>query len=314
VQPILPFAPSIVGQAAVPDGSVSMLVKNLGDGALVSYATPVDRSSGDTWAVTDWNRYFDRSGVETQIIPVAGSAPGRNQTYFRTDVSIANSGSATAKGTLRYYQQTPAVALFEKPYSIAPRATFVLEDAVVSYFGAAAPSLGHVVVVPDGEGVDVSSRTYTTVEGTTRTFGTGVPALGRADALRLGQAKAFGGVKDATAATTNAARPGTFRTNVGLVETDGAPATIRVSILLFDGRQLAAGGSTAAKTYTLAPHEFRQLNAIVSEVLGSATRESNFGDLDNVQVKVEVTGGSGAVLAYVSSTDNGSGDTVLRVE
>lgn len=312
--PVFAFAPAIIGQAAVPEGTVSMLVKNLGGGAVVAYATPVDRSSGDTWAITDWNRFFGRSGTEEQIIPVAGSAPGRNNTYFRTDVAIANPGTASAGGTLRYYQQTPAVALYEKPFTVAPRATLVLDDAVVSFFGAAAPSLGHVVVVPEGAAVDVSSRTYTTVQGTTKTFGTGVPALGRADALRLGQAKAFGAVKDSTASTTNAARPGTFRTNVGLVETDGAPVTVRVSVLLFDGRQLAAGGSTGEKSYTLAPHEFRQLNAIVSEILGAATRESSLGELDNVQVKVEVTGGEGAVLAYVSSTDNGSGDTVLRVE
>ncbi len=90
--------------------------------------------------------------------------------------------------------------------------------------------------------------------------------------------------------------------------------TVRVSVLFFDGRQLAAGGAVGAKSYSLAPHEFRQLTAIVSEVLGSAVREANFGDLDNVQVKVEVTGGTGGVLAYASSTDNGTGDTLLRIE
>jgi len=293
------FGTTIIGQAFVPEGSVTALISNKGDGAVVAYATPVDRASGDTWAVADWNRFFGRSGTEEQVIPVAGSAPGRNNTYFRTDISIANPGTASATATLRYYQQIPVVSVVDKPVTVAPSATLSIDDAVGGFFSQAAPSLGHVVLIPSSGSLTMTSRTYTTVQGTPQTFGTGVPVLTRTESLRIGQAKVIGGLKDSTAATTNAARPATFRTNIGLVETEGKSVTARVSVLFFDGKSLVSGGEV--------------LYAIVAEIIGP-TRETDYGDLDNVQVKVEVTGGEGGLMVYASATDNGSGDTVLRVE
>ena len=48
-------------------------------------------------------------------------------------------------------------------------------------------------------------------------------------------------------------------------------------------------------------------------VIGDS-RDTAFGDLSGVQVRVEVVDGDGSVIPYVTSTDNGTGDTVLRTE
>lgn len=312
-QPVSAFGTAIIGQALIPEGAVTARVTNESAGGIVSYATPVDRASGDTWALTDWNRLYDIGDGERQLVPVAGSAPGRNNTYFRTDLALTNGGAAST-ATLRYYQQTPDVRVIERSVEIAQNQTLEFEDVVAGLFAATPPSLGHIELVSGGSGVAMTSRTYTTVAGEARTFGTGVPTLSPAFALRGGQSVVIGGLEDSTAATTNAATPATFRTNVGLVEVDGKPVTVKVSVLLFDGKQLAAGGSTASKTYQLAPREFRQLNAIVSAILGSEARETDFGELKNVQVRVDVVGGEGAAIVYATQTDNGTGDTVLRVQ
>ena len=312
-QSVGPFGLLILGQQFVPEGATTAVVRTLSGGRLVSYATPVDRASGDTWAVTDWSRYYAYPATSAVIVPVAGAAPGRNNTYFTTDVSIANNGTSTVSGTLRYYQQIPNVATFDQRITLPSRQTAVMEDVVTTRFGLSPPSLGHLVFTPDpGAQFTVTSRTYTTIPGDVQTFGTAVPALTMASAIGAGQSKVIGGLKDSTAATTAAGTAASFRTNIGLVEVTGSPVTVRVSVLFADGKQLAAG-TVGAKDYQLVGREFRQLNAIVSEILG-AQRETQFGNLDNVQVKVEVVGGTGRILAYATLTDNGSGDTVLRME
>jgi hypothetical protein len=46
----------------------------------------------------------------------------------------------------------------------------------------------------------------------------------------------------------------------------------------------------------------------------SAEKRSSFGDLWNTQVDVQVLSGSGLVLAFIQSVDNGSGDVLMRID
>jgi Leucine-rich repeat (LRR) protein len=307
------FGTTIIGQALVPEGSVTARVTNTGGGALAAFATPVDRASNDTWVVADWGQVYDFKRIDGQFVAVAGSAPGRNDTYFQTDVAIHALSSGEA--IVRYHQQTPTALAAEASLSFVAGETKIFDDVLVSLFAAPIPSLGSVEVIP-GEGLDLrtTSRTYTTVKGSPATYGTGVPTLGQAAALRAGQSVVFGGLEDSTAVTTENRTPATFRTNIGLVEIDGAPVRVRVAVLLFDGTQLAAGGETAARVVDLAPRQWHQLNAIVGEIVGREAREATCGELRNIQVRVDVVSGDGAVIAYATETDNGTGDTVLRLE
>jgi hypothetical protein len=310
---VAPFGTAILGQALVPEGSVTAIVTNTGAGSIAAFATPVDRASNDTWVVADWSQVYDFEGTETQHVAVAGSAPGRNDTYFQTDLSVFAESSGNA--VLRYYQQSPVTSLLEKNVTLSEGETYVYDDVVSSLFEATVPSLGSIEIAPDPDvDLTVTSRTYTTVWDSLATYGTGVPTLSSSEALRLGQSIVIGGLEDSTATTTDSATPATFRTNVGLVEVGGEAAKVKVSILLFDGKQLAAGGTTASRTYDLTAHQWLQLNAVVGEIVGRETRESLFGELRNVQVRVDVVEGDGSVVVYATTTDNGTGDTVLRVE
>ncbi len=295
----------------VPEGAVRATVLNTSGARLSAYATPVDDLSGDTWALADWGQQFGVSTGATQVIPVAGAAPGANNTYFRTDVSLTNSSAASVSGTLTYYVRGGAP--IAKPVTILAGRTLELKDVATVFFGAP-NSLGFIIfTAAGGSPVSITSRTYTTVQGQQASFGTGVPTLPESFGIRVGESRLFGGLEDSATVTVQRGSPGTFRTNFALIETSGKAATVTASLLFYNGKQLAAGGANGSLTIQLAPYEYKQFNGMVGAVLGSS-RETSYGDLHNVQIKFTVTSGEGRVVTFVTSTDNGTGDTVLRTE
>jgi len=184
---------------------------------------------------------------------------------------------------------------------------------VRDFFGVAGTSVGWIAVDPESGSWQVSSRTYTQQEGDPATFGTGVATLGDSAALTNGEYRVFGGLEDTTIETVSSGRGATFRTNLGLVEVSGNAATVRVTVTFADGNELAAGGADGTLDIAMQPNGFVQLSGLVRSVLGDA-RDTSLGDLSGVQVRVEVLSGDGTVIPYVTSTDNGTGDTVLRTE
>ena len=86
---------------------------------------------------------------------------------------------------------------------------------------------------------------------------------------------------------------------------------MRVTLLLADGKSLA-GGPVASKDYEIQPNQLFRINRITDNILGAS--RADYGDIRNFQLKFEVVSGTGRVAVTVSSTDNGTGDTVLRLD
>jgi hypothetical protein len=310
-QPVGAFAMAPIYDVA-PAGAVAVRITNRGNGKIAAYATPLDEASGDNWALVDWNKQNALSGSEPMLIPVAGAAPGANSTYFRTDVAISNSGTSTATALLRYFTSTGSTS--DQPVTLQQvGATQVFPDIVTNTFHVAAPTLGYIVVTPTTGLIEVTSRTYTTVANDVRTYGTAVPTVALSSGLTMGQSKLFGGLDDSTLEAVNNATPGTFRTNFGFVETSGNAAIVRVTVQFFNGRQLSTAVAQGSRDYTLNPNELRLVPGLLSSVLGDS-RETTFGEMHNVQAKFEVVSGSGRVVPFITTADNGSGDTVYRGE
>jgi hypothetical protein len=303
-------------QDKLPEGAVSVRVTNTSAGRLVAYATPVDRASGDTWAVTDWDLHAALTGREELFVPVVGTISGANDTLFRTDLWVTGKSGGSAQANVDYWERQPsgAMQLFSKPVTAPANGTAVYGNVVSTLFGRPAPSIGYLVIRPSASTpILASTRTYTTDNAPApKTLGTTVPAIARTAGIVRGQSKTIGGLKDTTAATVSARRPGSYRTNIGLVETSGKPARVRLSALFFDGRSLAVGAFVAQREYQLGANEWRQVNLVLTDILGDG--RAAYGDLDNVQIKAEVTDGDGRVTVYATQTDNGTGDTVLRLE
>jgi Leucine-rich repeat (LRR) protein len=293
----------------VPAGAVSAAVINLpsSGGRIVAYATPVDQASGDFWSVVDWSQTLGFPRDVGLVVPVAGSVRGANDTFFRTDASLVNVGSAEARGTLTYVQRDGAT--FERNLTLQPGFAADYDDIVGSLFGIGEGSLGYLTYRPQTGSIAATSRTFATVGQNPGTFGTGVPALAISGALRLGQSKQISGLEVSSLRTIGAAKPGTFRTNVGLVETAGKDAIVRITALYGDSRSLTYGPITSFDV-PVGAHQFIQLTDLSSRLPATARGE----DLRNVALKFTVVSGEGAVVAYASSVDNGSGDSIFRTE
>jgi hypothetical protein len=287
-----PFALNAANNV-VPAGAVAAILTNTGLGKFLAYATPVDEASGDNWSVVDWSKQFGYSGSEAVIIPVAGVVHGANNTFFRTDIAVTNTGSGSGSGTLRFLSRTGDDV--SRPIALGARQSNVIHDVIGTLFGSTADSVGYLLFTPITGTFAITSRTYTTVGGGAATFGTGVPTLAASGALKAGAMQSIGSLEDSAA----------FRTNFGLMEVSGSSVRVRVTL------RVPAIGSTS-KDYTLNPNQFLLLNGIAGEILGAA--RDKLGDLRGLQADFQVLDGNGAVVLFTASVDNGTGDLILRTE
>ncbi len=307
-----PFGLAFV-TGAVPQGAVAAILTNMSTGGatFLAYATPVDQASGDNWAIVDWSRQYGYSGSDAVIIPVAGVLHGANSTFFRTDVAITNSGTGSGAGTLRFYPRGGSPT--DQQITLGSHQTRVLTNVIGSLFNEPDGSVGYLQFTPSSGTFVMTSRTYTTAAGSVATFGTSVPTVPASSASPLGSLRAIGSLQDSSVGSITAQRPATFRTNFGLLETSGNGVTVRVTLRYSypAGVKVTAFGS-AQKDYTLGPNEFRQVNGIANDILGSA--RDALGDLHDLEADFQIVSGSGTVIVYTSSTDNGTGDVILRME
>jgi hypothetical protein len=97
------------------------------------------------------------------------------------------------------------------------------------------------------------------------------------------------------------------------VETAGAPATVRVTVRFPVVSTLATARVAAWKEFPLGAGGFLLASSLVHAVIGDRRNEI-VGDLENVEVDFEVTGGEGEILIFLSSVDNGTGDSIIRTD
>jgi hypothetical protein len=144
-------------------------------------------------------------------------------------------------------------------------------------------------------------------------YGSGLPAVPISAALESGEGKRFAGVEDASITSRSRAVPATFRTNLALVETDGAPATVKVTVqFTFSGGSLVSSSARLSKDYAIGSGQFLLVQDIASDIIGNS--RASLGDLRNITLDVDVSNGSGKVIPFVQAIDNGSGDMMVRVD
>jgi hypothetical protein len=309
---VAPFALAQINNV-VPAGAVSAILTNAptSKGKFLAYATPVDEASGDNWSVVDWSRQFGYSGSEQVIIPVAGVLQGANNTFFRTDLSIMNTTSSAASGTLRFVSRSGEV--IDRTINLGGRQSSNLGNVIGNLFGAASGSVGFMLFTPGSGSFVLTSRTYTTVIGQSATFGSGTPTIASSGTLKAGALRPIASLSDSSTATVTAGTPATFRTNFGLLETSGNGAVVRVTLRYNypSGPKLQAIGS-GSKDFTLNPNQFLLLNGLATQILGSS--RDALGDLRGLEADFQVISGTGSVSVFTSSIDNGTGDSILRID
>ena len=295
---------------AVPAGAVSAVVTNstASLGRVVAYALPTDTVSGDRWVVTDWNKRTASVPQEPLIIPVAGVVRGRNNSDYRTELSMMNTGSALETATLRYFTNG---TMTERTISLGPNQSRVFSDLLRTEFGVTGNSLGYLKFIPSAGGISINARSYHTAGGLT--FSADLPVVPVRDAIHLGEVTHIGELEDAMLTTIIAAQPASMRSNLGLVETDGAAVTVRATLKYTFVTGKGESRGTAVKDFVLEPSGFLFFNNLAREIIGPS-RESAFHDLKDLQLDVQVLEGTGGVIVVTSSVENATNDSIVRVE
>ena len=318
----------------LPGNAVSAVVtnRNASAGRVVAYARLTDLVSGDAWSLIDWNLFSDFTATEDVKIPLVRStsgstSPGRRRAVrrtsssgasvepfaetssTRTEVSILNRNTTPAAGVLRFRSDDGTTA--EKIIEAAPRQTVLISDVVGEFFGR--PNrIGYLEFEPLRGEFALSTRIRET-GAQPGSIGSVLPTIAASAGLRLGQGQTFAGLDDSTLETVNARRPGTFRTDFGIMETFGEPVTVRVTLLYFDGRSLATSRQTRSREFQLAAGQSLLVRNAANAILGPS-REISLGNLHNIQLEFQVIGGDGAAAVFVTTTDNASQDANVRVE
>jgi hypothetical protein len=295
---------------AVPSGAVAAVVTNTSTaGRVQAYGSVIDLRTNDNWTVADWSRVHGYTRNEPVVVPVAGKVRGRNNTDFRSDLALINTGTTSASGTLSY--QPDVGPSRSQVLTLGAGESRILTDVLAAQFNLTAQGVGYLVFTPTNGTFVVSSRTYTQ-SSAGPTLSTGVPALALAGALKPGQVRKISNLEDATFVTVSGAKPGTFRTNFGLLETKGQAAKVRVTLRYTAVQGAASAAGVASQEFSLAPGQFMMWSGITTTILQG--RRGEFGDLRDLQADFELIEGPGEVMVFTTSTDNGTNDTSLRVE
>ena len=235
------------------------------------------------------------------IIPSVGHLAGLGS-QWQSDIRIANITALPKKVQLLFSAgSATSQAVKQTTLSIDAGATTALDDIVRNWFGVGAmtdSSNGVLTVQPlDPAGKPDVSSTKSTV-ASSRTFnasalgtlGQFIPAVPLANFI----SKAPNSASILT--LQQIAQTDTFRTNLGLVEATGKPASVLVSV--FNG----AGSKILDFPVNIAAGEQVQLNSFLADKGVSLT---------NGHIEVQATGGEGKVTAYASVIDSRTTDPLL---
>jgi hypothetical protein len=285
----------------MPDVGIKVVDASLGRALLALATTSLDGAtalsiSGDSLYVGRGDDGFAIVDVEscsnagvtptTRYVPAGARAPGANETFWLTDVAIANMTNAVATFNIAYL---PKDQDNSNPMNVSailePGEQLIAADVFDAMFNltTANGALRFVTSHPD---VKVTSRTFN-AGSDVGTFGQFIPALERPAAVAAGTPGGIAQLQE------NAA----FRTNIGLLNI--TPNELEVEVRLFYGDGTLAGSVQP----TLLPFEMVQYNRIFSNQAGASTVDSGYA-------VVRVVTEAGEVLCYASVVDNDSGDPI----
>ena len=267
------------GISTLSDGRLEVEVTST-TGKVTAYASVVDNLTNDPLLVSpvlkgtaSANR-FVLAGVGDFDIGIA---------HWKSDVRLFNSGSTALPVTLSYFPQGDPTHPVTATMTVQPGEVRALDNLIASTLPQATlPTAGSLLVSSANPAALVATaRTYT--QTTSGTFGQFIPAVTPAQSVGDGER---------SLQLLQLEASDRYRTNIGLAETSGSPATAHVSLILPDSK------FAISTDIPLAANEFRQISMA----------SFGAGTVYNGRVTVSVTGGSGRVTAYGSVIDQQTQD------
>jgi len=266
------------------DGRIEVEVTS-STGKVTAYASEVDNRTNDPLLVPP----VLKGSVSTSRYALPGVADLNNGiASWRTDLRIYNSGADPTPATLTYYPQGNPGAPLEATITVPPGEVRAVDNALQTLYNLTNSGGQIIVTTPANAPLVVTARTYN--QTTTGTYGQFIPGVTPAESIASG---------DAALQILQVEQSDRIRTNIGLSETTGKPATVEVSLILPDSKV------TPKVSIPLASNEFRQISV----------GDFGAGTVYNARVTVKVIDGEGKVTAYGSAVDQITQDpTYVRAQ
>jgi hypothetical protein len=264
----------LVGTGGVGTPMQGYSVAISADGTTAIVAGPGDADHGAAWVFS--------VPPFTAWVPVAAHNPGLNQSQWRSDLGLLNSGAVTANVQIEFF----GTGGNEANATYVPALTQWILNDVVGQLGVS--DQGALEIVAD-QPLKVTSRTYNQVSPDATCYPNGTqgqnyPTLTAGDGLSAGEEAWLPHLAENTA----------YRANIGLVNTGPTAATVTVE--LYDG----AGTLLASYPVSLTAGEWKQEIQPFRSKAGQTA-------MDRGYAKVTVTSGTG-VFAFASVVDNITND------
>jgi hypothetical protein len=249
-----------------------------GTGKVTAYASVIDDKSTDPLLISGIP--IGGTGATRFVIP--GVASLDTGASWRSDVRIFNGSAAPQFVTLTLYPTGNPSASVLQSLTIQPGEVKALDDIVHATFNLTNAGGALHVTTNVATPLVVTARTYDVTPG--GTLGQFVQAVTPADAVGNG---------DRSLQLLQMEDSPRYRTNLGLAEVTGKPATAEVTVILPDSK-------VAPKVQIpLAAFEYRQF-AIISSL--------GLGNTYNARITVRVIDGQGKITAYGSVVDQKTQD------
>ena len=250
-------------------------------GLVTAYASVLDNQTSDPLLVSPIQA--GRNLTSRTVLPgVAELTTARN---FHTDMRIFNAGASPVTVTLSYRPQTgdntPVPQVFT--HVLDAKHVLSIDNVLPTLWGLSATGGAVTLTTPSSVPLVVSARTFSR-NATNATYGQFIPGVRPVDAAGAG---------DRALEVLQLEQSSNFRSNLGLFEVTGNPATVEIT-------GYSSDTTTDPMVIEVSGGEFRQLTSVFAQ-LGLPTVYSG-------RIRVRVISGSGRVSAYASVIDSRTED------
>ncbi len=253
------------------------------NGRVTAYASILDQTTNDPMLIS--SVAVSSLTASRYVVPGVASLSAANG-QWRSDLRVYNASPATQAVTLTFTPRGNLAAAQSVNVTIDGNESRPFDDILRNTFGQSTASGSVALTTPEPSALAVTARTF--FDNGSGTYGQYIPALTVVDGARLaGRARELLQVEQSES----------YRTNVGLVELNGAPATVEITASLPEVK------AVPVINVPLQANEFLQLDSILASL--------GFTDIHNARLSIRVIDGDGVVGAYASLIDNRTGDPTL---
>jgi hypothetical protein len=272
----------VVTSSGTLSNAVRMLLNvTSSTGLVTAYASVLDAVTSDPMLIDAVP--VNAAGAKRYVVPGIASLDAGGGNHWRSDVRVFNNGSSPQTMTVTFTPQGAPAQAQSAPFTLGVGEVRALDDILRGTFGTDNVGGSIAVTTSDASQLAVTARTYfATANGT---FGQFIPAFTESSGSGPGER---------AQQILQVEQSDRFRTNLGLVELSGNPATVEVTAFAPEMKV------QSTVTLSLGPNEYVQYGSILAQL--------GLPNIYNARLAVRVTSAQGRVAGYGCLIDNISGD------